>query len=599
MIYCEVSGMKQNSPSSNRKPHFLAIWKRKEIIIITILGFTVFFNMLFNGFVGDDTTQVVKNVPARSILNVVQFFKGSTFYVQALGSFAGIYYKPLMMAVYSLIYTFFGPNPLYFHLIQLIIHITNAVLVFVLLKYFFKKDIAMLLSLVFLVHPINQEAVAYISAMQDILFFGFGMSAIVILSYTKLDIVKLLIIHMLLLFSLLSKETGVLFIGLVLLYVYLFKKNLFSRIFFFVSLVLLEYSLLRFVLAGLTIQPSRLAPIGYLSFIQRLENIPKIFFFYIRTFFFPRDLAISQMWTVEKVTISDFFSPLILIGLFFVFLLLIGKMISTRRIEFKQTYLFFVFWFLLGVLFHAQIIPLDATVADRWFYFPMIGLLGIIGIPLQFVHDQRKNNILTVVVCVIVVILSIRTIVRNSDWKDKITLYSHDVMISKDSYMLENALGASLLQKTNYELAGVHIQKAILLAPNYWNSWNNLGYYYLGINKTDEAERSFRQAVTRTTYPLPYINLATLLYKEGRFTEDKEFIQESIRKIPRSPQLWVLLAIVDYELGLKDEAFYALQSSIDIVPSNLARSLQTQINSGKQLDKVYVQKILSMIDKAL
>jgi hypothetical protein len=80
------------------------------------------------------------------------------------------------------------------------------------------------LSLVFLVHPINSEAVLYISATQEVLYFVFGILAVLILAETRTNTYYYLSIPCLLL-SLLSKETGALFMVVSLFYLKLFRKN--------------------------------------------------------------------------------------------------------------------------------------------------------------------------------------------------------------------------------------------------------------------------------------------------------------------------------------------------------------------------------------
>ncbi|PIV70924.1 hypothetical protein COW57_02525, partial [Candidatus Roizmanbacteria bacterium CG17_big_fil_post_rev_8_21_14_2_50_39_7] len=61
-------------------------------------------------------------------------------------------------------------QPFFFHLTSVVFHIATAVLIFYLFKRFFKENIAFFLSLIFLVHPANVEAVCFASALQEVLF---------------------------------------------------------------------------------------------------------------------------------------------------------------------------------------------------------------------------------------------------------------------------------------------------------------------------------------------------------------------------------------------------------------------------------------------
>ncbi len=129
--------------------------RRTGIIFLIFIGLIVYFNALQNDFIiGDDEDQIVYHTPVHSLKNIPTFFAGSTYYRAENESAYGLYYRPLMLSVYSLIYTFFGPDPLYYHFTQLLLHITNATLVFLFLRHFLRSRLAFLGSLIFLIHLI-------------------------------------------------------------------------------------------------------------------------------------------------------------------------------------------------------------------------------------------------------------------------------------------------------------------------------------------------------------------------------------------------------------------------------------------------------------
>src|SRR5205823_5660731 len=119
--------------------------------------------------------------------------------------------------IFSLFYSFSGANYFLFHSFQIIFHIINACLLFLFLKHFFRKQIALILSLIFLVHPINSEVALYVSDTQEVLFFLFGVLALWKLKHLKSK-KYLIFIAISLLLSLFSKETGLLFICIVIFY---------------------------------------------------------------------------------------------------------------------------------------------------------------------------------------------------------------------------------------------------------------------------------------------------------------------------------------------------------------------------------------------
>ena len=381
--------MNNKEPELTLKSLFLPLTTKKIIVFIFIIGFVVFFNSLFNGFVGDDSGQIVNNSSIFSLANIPNFFHISTF---NLGNgISGMYYKPLLLTIYSFIYSLFGLSPFAYHFFQVFIFVINAVLVFLLLNKFLKRNLAFILSLIFLVHPISQDAAAYISNLQDVMFFFFGMLAILISTSKSSKYLDVKVLLMLIL-SLLSKETGVAFFLINLAYIFTFKKELFKKQFILSAIIIVIYSIIHTLVVGTSFINQHIYHIARLPLLERLINIPKIIYYYLFTFAYPKSLAVSYDWIVKSLNSWDFYWPLLIIILFFGTLFLIGKGLRKKHDLFK-VYLFFVLWFILGLLPHIQILPLDGAVAPRWFYLPIVGLLGIIGIALQELIKNKKIKI--------------------------------------------------------------------------------------------------------------------------------------------------------------------------------------------------------------
>lgn len=144
----------------------------KSSLIIVTIGFVAFSSGLNNPFMGDDLKQIVENVPVHSISNLWLFFSSSTFYVQGAASpLQGVYYRPLMSTVFSLLYNVFGPQPFYFHVLQLALGVASASILYLVFRYSFNTITSLCLALIFLVHPLNSQVIYAIANMQDVLFF--------------------------------------------------------------------------------------------------------------------------------------------------------------------------------------------------------------------------------------------------------------------------------------------------------------------------------------------------------------------------------------------------------------------------------------------
>ncbi|MBI5122715.1 hypothetical protein HZA75_02535 [Candidatus Roizmanbacteria bacterium] len=210
----------------------------KAINIIIFVGLLVFGNVLFNGFVWDDNLFIINN-PDVHTLNIAHLFTANKF--NAIS-----YYRPVSAVYFAFLYSIFGTNAFFYHFMQIALHIINVILVYILVRNLFQRIdlkssplkiefsnlIILFLSLVFLVHPINVESVAYIAASQSELLFLFGILALLISIKKSIATKQLILVSILLLLSILTKEVGILFLFMVLLFQFLFNRQRFLKFFY-------------------------------------------------------------------------------------------------------------------------------------------------------------------------------------------------------------------------------------------------------------------------------------------------------------------------------------------------------------------------------
>lgn len=566
------------------KDLFLPFTTKKALVFIIIIGLIVFFNGLFNGFVGDDKPLISANVAIQSLQNLPQFFMNS----QSGHVLERFSYRPLTTTIFSVLYLLFGPSSFAYHLFLIIFYIINACLVFLFLKQFFQKPLAFILSLGFLLHPINSEVALYISDIQEVFFLFFGMLALVILSRFR-SYKSIIFVNILLFLSLLAKETGILFYLIALLYIFIYHRKTFYRIFISFIFSSVTYSALRLFALGITSDANVLAPIHDLSLPGRLINIPAIIFFYLKTFLFPLDLAMSYHWVVTKINFSEFFLPLIF-DISFLVVLIGGAFIIYRKFSRKYLtlYLFFTVWFLAGILMHLQIIPLDLTVSDRWFYFPIIGLLGMIGVLLTVYKINLGSKAVIIIIVSLLLLLSLRTFIRSFDWRDNFTLATHDLKISKQAYNLELILSGEYYNQKNFKFAAVHAQKSIALYPNPV-SYTVLGLTYYNLGNYEQSRQWFLKALQYADFEVVYTNLAIISLSYGDKNNNISFIKNvALKKYPENAELWLCLAWLEYNNNDKDNAKTAIMRAYQLdkggqtaaVYHAIMNNLPLKINTG-------------------
>ncbi len=527
--------------------------KKRIILIFSCIGMLIYGNSLFNNFVGDDFGLVKNNKTIRSVMNIPSFFGQGAFYEGDVMQRQQVnYYRPVTQTTYSIIYFFSRDHAFGFHFIQVIIHIINSLLIYFIINRFFGKKSSFFLALIFLTHPFNNEAVVYISALQEPLFVFFGLLAFSVSMRKVKSLRNASFITALLTASLLSKEAGAVFLLVVPLFSYFYNKQSLLRAIAPSITALLIYMFLRFVVAQIYFPQSIIVPIMTLSLWERLVHIPGIIFFYISTFVYPNNLFVFQSWTIKMLTFKDFYLPLFVdVGLFsgiFMF----GIVLYKRHQDLFKAFLFFFLWFFIGLGIHLQIIPLDQTVADRWFYFPMIGLLGLIGLVIKYInlHKRLNPNLIIPIILIIIIAFSVRVFTRNATWKDPLTLYTHDLKYDQNSFQLEADLGREYFRQKNYRDAEIHDLRAIDLFPNV-NTFASLAVHYMAANRYADAEKAFETA---------------------------------LKHDPNHVSSWVYLAICKHKLGKKEDALATAKKAYSLSPSKSLQKLILIIQFGKQIN---------------
>jgi hypothetical protein len=266
---------------------------KKELYIFLLVGFIAYLPILFNGFVWDDLDYFINN-PQMQQLNFPVLLGPNIFN-------SGAFYRPIPAIYFATLYTLFRESAFFYHVIQLLLHMVNTTLLFVFFCLFFRRGIAFFLALVFLIHPINVESVAFIGSTTSELFLLFGLSAFFLAKEHELSRERLVLVSLLLLLSALTKETGALFLFVIIAYRFFFKMHKVKELALAGLSVAAVYLLLRILLGGVTYKAaSDIVPIATLSLSERLVHIPAIIAYYLQTFVFPLKLAIWQQWVISN-----------------------------------------------------------------------------------------------------------------------------------------------------------------------------------------------------------------------------------------------------------------------------------------------------------
>lgn len=473
-----VYGILQNTLSGMKT----LVKYEKFLYLILLIGTIIYFPIFFNGFVWDDLVFIINN-PQVHQLNISSLFGSSLFN-------SGPFYRPIPAVYFAILYSLAGSHAFLYHFVQLALHLADSILLFLFFCAFFSDGLAFFLALIFLVHPINVESVAYIASTTSELYFLPGIIALLLASKQLVSHKRFLWINGLLLLATFAKETGFLFFFLILAYRYLFKLGELKKFLLSGGAIVAIYAFFRIVIGKVNNNPINTIPIVNLPLTGRIANIPAIITYYLKIFIFPLNLAIWQQWTVTNLNFQNFYGQLIiclllLAGLIILIRYVKNKMnepiavLKTQKKHQKQNsnilitnsvlkqLIFFSFWYGIGMVLILQIVPLDMTVSDSWFYFPLVGLLGILGVVLQITSPaiKKHHKVFLYTAIVIISLFSIRTFIRTLNYKNNLILYAHDLYSPDDNnnvILLDNYVKA-LTDAGKIDEAIPYAEKAVTL----------------------------------------------------------------------------------------------------------------------------------------
>jgi protein O-mannosyl-transferase len=467
-------------------------------VIITLISFSP---VLYAGFTNwDDQIMVTQNTTITSL--------APDHLVKMFTSFHERLYHPLVLISYAIEYRFAGLNPHVFHITSLILHLMSTALVFWFIFALCESPLmAFTVSVLFGIHPMHVESVAWIAERKDVLYTLFFIASLV--SYTYYVKTKKCALHLvtLILFvmSLMSKSMAMT-LPLVLILIDYFlgrkldKKSVSDKIFFFVLAIL--FGMLT-VLGHY--EPGVHGREFSFSLPGNLMLAAQSLVFYIIKLFDPSHLSCLYPMPDQIAFIPAWiftFSPIILLML----TLIVVYYRKFKPVVFGSLFFFFT------VLPVTQILPVGLKVpADRYTYVPYIGFFFILAAGLERLW-QRKEGYLKIISILIIAVITITcsylTWNRAQMWHDSKVLWT-DVIKNYKNVPTAYYNMAEDYFLVDWDLNGAIplFTKAIEADPKYAEAYINRGlvYYYKGDNKMALKDYAAAEKINQNFYEL-YVN---------------------------------------------------------------------------------------------
>lgn len=551
------------------------------VLLFIIIGFLLYVNTFLNQMFWDDDDFVLNN---QFIKNWRYFSKLFSENVIAGASLLSNYWRPILLSVFSLEWHLWQEWVPGYHFINTSFHIADAILLFFILFYIFKNRwLAIFTALVFLVHPLQTEAVTYVSGLGDSLsvffiFLGF-------LFYLKFRISGKLLFKsglyflslLMYILALMSKETAIIMPALLLIADFFFCGQD-EKISFRDKLKKIGKAIWPFfVLAGIYI----LLRATILNFINtfNLYNEENIFTsnFYVRLFTFFRILTVYfgllfwpfNLHMERSVEIATSLNSVSVIFGGFIFLgLLILAFTKFKRFPILS---FGILWFFIGLAPTSNLlIPINGLLYEHWLYLPLIGIFLILIWLGQFLGKRYNlQKILLGISIIFLIFFSFLTIDRNKDWRDPITFYNQTLKYAPNSYRIINNLGMAYNEKGDYEQAEKTYQKAINLDPANSVAYHNLGNTYQKTGKINLAIENFKTAILLNPKFIFSYNALVKLYLENKnYQEARKVLENYLDYSDSKIDTLFLLSQIAVEEGNLKTALSYLEKALAIDPEN-------------------------------
>jgi tetratricopeptide (TPR) repeat protein len=585
-------------------------------LIIIIISFLLYGNSIRNDYSLDDSYVAQNNTKVqKGIAGIPEIF--TSRYVDQEGNSFG--YRPVAMASFALEYQLWGQNPHASHLINVLLYIIILLILFKTLRITFANINTMFvlsIVLLFAAHPIHTEVVDSLKNRETMLSFLFCLTSLYCflkwLDHRRVWLFIAGISSFMLAF--LSKQDSITFAAVIPLVLFYyssgslspglnqrcfskslsFNKKVFTRI--AILLVVLGIAgILIYKLPGLYLPAEDKVVYNFENplFINdpKYSRFPFAFytlFFYLSKLMWPHPLGfyygykmIPEVgWTTPEVIFSVFFHTGILI-------------FALWKLPKKHILSFAILYYLTTIsIFSNILIKIPGIVAERLVFFPSLGfcsalaygIFSLLRIDIQSEEIPRKKLlVLLLVLLLFLVPYSIKTINRNSQWKDYLTLYAADIDYLSNSAKANSTYAAQLLkeafnndinnpgieiQNEYLDLAVKHLQQTIKIDSTFKFAWNNLGfitYQYLG--KKYEGINYMEKAVQLDPdYVDAHFNLGYAYKEHKNFEKSIQHFHEAQRINPNKAVYYTEEADTWFQSGNPENALnlYKRASEIDI-----------------------------------
>jgi len=448
------------------------IWNNSNFIALMFaLTTLIYANALTGAFISDDITTIQNNAQLLDLPGTLK-----TLHIQSI--------------IRASVIAAFGMKAVPLHITSLLMHFINIVLVFIFTSLLFGKKTSQIATAIFTVHPLNAEAISWMSGNGYLInALGFITTFIFYILFKRTKQAKFLIFTGLaiILSIILMQDVKIVIVPpLILVIDQFFLENKLNKK-TLLSLPLLAIPLIPFLLIKqqeITVRIQSL--MRDFSLKEYVTRASYSLYMTLKLLFFPLDLSLFH----SEETITPFIKTLmVVVAILFIISIFVVWQINRRTAG-------LMIFVVTSVFYILSPIQISWFIAERYLYIgTCIFGVFIAGTFFYLEKKAKVKNLSLILTATLVVLFSIRVIIRNEDWQTRKTLWEATRRSAPYSARVYNNLGDVYAVEKEWDKSVAAFEKAIEYKPGYFEAVHNLGHTYMQMGQLDLAEEQFLLAL--------------------------------------------------------------------------------------------------------
>lgn len=572
---------------------------RWSYFFIALVSILIYSNTFTHDFTVDDGTVMQNNsIVKKGVSAIPEIF--STRYRAGFWDRKENLYRPLSLIMFAAEWQITGGKPWLGHTVNVLLYALICVLVLFLFRKILVKHhplIPLFAALLFAVHPLHTEVVANIKSRDELLCLLFSLLAMIsALKYVEWKkVLWMAASAFCFLLALLSKENAIAILAIIPLLLWFFTNEKFNGMVLPSAILVAVTGIYLFiraaVLQGLEdqtelqiINNSMLGAEGFTRFMMAVYLLGKYLWMHI----LPHPLSFDYSFNTIKPVVAS--SPLAWLSLLVHAGLIVYALAGLKN---KNPLSFCIlFYFGTLALVSNVLFLIEATYAERFVFMPSLGFCLAIGLFLSKILKQnlkeknllpfKSKPVLSSAFILVIAFLSLKTISRNFDWKNNLTLLARDVKTCPESARIRYAYGSAILfeqaiPEKNREKkikllddAIIHLEKGVSILSTYADAFYHLGLAYKEKGDAVKSVSAFEAAKRSKTWTAADFYVASgLAYgAANRYTEAIKDLHKAMELTSPTGEIFNNLGMFHTESGNTDSARYYLEKAKSVSPDS-------------------------------